>query len=115
MPVTTRIALRTFFTVALAIGVAIAVFAPIVTHERAAAPPRAVASHAGSEPAGRQAEEPPSEATDPQDEQDVQGATDLYGNDVTDAVARYKLDPAGSLYEQHSPNTELPHLPPPKS
>jgi hypothetical protein len=35
---------------------------------------------------------------------------DLHGNDVTDAVARYKLDAAGSLYEVHSPQTELPRL-----
>jgi hypothetical protein len=40
---------------------------------------------------------------------------DLYGNDVTPAVARYATDPSGSMYEQHSPQTELPRLPPPKS
>jgi hypothetical protein len=40
---------------------------------------------------------------------------DLYGNDVADAVAHYKLDPAGSLYEEHSPQTEVPRLPSPKS
>ena len=42
------------------------------------------------------------------------GDTDLYGNDVTDAVATYQLDAAGSLYETHSPRTELPHLKPPR-
>ena len=40
---------------------------------------------------------------------------DLYGNEVTDAVAQYTLDPAGSLYELHSPQTELPRLGSPKS
>lgn len=35
---------------------------------------------------------------------------DLYGNPVTDAVARYRLDATGSLYELHSPETELPRL-----
>jgi hypothetical protein len=40
--------------------------------------------------------------------------TDLYGNDVTDAVATYQLDAAGSLYETHSPRTELPRLKPPR-
>jgi hypothetical protein len=46
------------------------------------------------------------------DEDDV---TDLYGNGVTDAVAKYRLDSDGSLYELHSPQTELPRLHPPRS
>jgi hypothetical protein len=41
--------------------------------------------------------------------------TDLYGNDVTAAVARYKLDAAGGLYEAHSPQTQLAKLGSPKS
>jgi hypothetical protein len=40
---------------------------------------------------------------------------DLYGNEVTDAVAKYKLDAAGTLYELHSPQTEVPHLGSPKT
>jgi hypothetical protein len=40
---------------------------------------------------------------------------DLYGNEVSDAFATYSLDPAGSLYETHSPQTELPRLASPKS
>jgi hypothetical protein len=47
--------------------------------------------------------------------EDAESATDLYGNEVTDAVAKYKLDAEGSLYELHSPKTELPHLGSPKS
>ncbi len=43
------------------------------------------------------------------------GTIDLYGNEVSDAVAEYTLDPAGSLYELHSPQTELPRLGIPKS
>jgi len=43
------------------------------------------------------------------------GAVDLYGNEVIDAVATYSLDPTGSLYELHSPQTELPRLGSPKS
>jgi hypothetical protein len=35
---------------------------------------------------------------------------DLYGNDVTDAVAKYKLDSDGTLYELHSPQTQIPRL-----
>jgi hypothetical protein len=41
------------------------------------------------------------------------GRRDLYGNDVTDAVATYKRDRAGSVYEEHSPQTEVPRLTPP--
>jgi len=42
-------------------------------------------------------------------------STDLYGNDVTPAVATYSLDAGGSVYEIHSPHTEIPHLGSPKS
>ncbi len=42
-------------------------------------------------------------------------AVDLYGNEVTDAIATYSVDPTGSLYELHSPQTELPRLGSPKS
>lgn len=41
--------------------------------------------------------------------------TDLYGNEVSDAVAEYGLDATGSLYEMHAPQVELPRLPSPKS
>jgi hypothetical protein len=40
---------------------------------------------------------------------------DLLGNPVSPAVATYKFDAAGSLYETHSPQTELPRLGSPKS
>jgi hypothetical protein len=46
---------------------------------------------------------------------DEDGAADLYGNDVTPAVAKYSFDATGSLYELHSPQTELPRLRSPKS
>lgn len=46
---------------------------------------------------------------------DVDDTVDLYGNEVTAAVATYKLDGTGALYELHSPQTEVPQLPPPKS
>jgi hypothetical protein len=49
------------------------------------------------------------------DEKHDGSAIDLYGNDVSDAVAKYKLDATGSLYELHSPQTELPRLGSPKS
>jgi len=47
-------------------------------------------------------------------ESEDEAIVDLYGNEVTDAVAKYKLDAAGSLYELHSPRTEVPRLTAPK-
>jgi len=49
------------------------------------------------------------------DPQDSEGTVDLYGNEVSDAVAKYRMDVTGSLYELHSPHTELPRLGSPKS
>jgi hypothetical protein len=43
------------------------------------------------------------------------GVVDLYGNEVTAAIAAYRLDASGGLYELHSPQTELPRLAAPKS
>jgi len=40
---------------------------------------------------------------------------DLYGNEVTDAVAEYRLNSRGALYEEHSPQTEVPRLKAPAS
>ena len=52
-------------------------------------------------------------AREREDEDDEE--MDLYGNDVSDAVAKYQLDSEGSLYELHSPQTQLPHLGSPKT
>jgi hypothetical protein len=41
------------------------------------------------------------------------GDLDLYGNEVSNAVATYKSDRTGSVYEEHSPHTEVPRLPAP--
>jgi hypothetical protein len=58
-------------------------------------------------------------ADEARDERDAEssggGFTDLYGNEVNDALATYTLDQSGSLYELHSPRTELPRLGIPKS
>jgi hypothetical protein len=40
-------------------------------------------------------------------EEETSGTTDLYGNEITSAVATYELDETGSLYEVHSPQTQL--------
>ena len=50
-----------------------------------------------------------------QETPDANGPVDLYGNEVTEAIAKYKFDATGSLYETHSPQTELPRLSSPKS
>lgn len=49
------------------------------------------------------------------DATDLGIAVDLYGNEVTDAVAEYGLDSTGDLFERHSPQIELPRLASPKS
>ena len=41
-------------------------------------------------------------------------SVDFNGNEVRPAVAHYKVDPAGALYEEHSPETEVPRLGSPK-
>jgi hypothetical protein len=82
-----------------------------------------------SHPGGPEGTPPPSEAAidrvasttevghaaDRDDQDDANGFVDLYGNEVTDAVATYTFDRTGSLYELHSPQTELPRLGMPKS
>lgn len=41
-------------------------------------------------------------------------SVDLNGNEVRQAIAHYKVDPMGALYEEHSPDTEVPRLGSPK-
>ena len=47
-------------------------------------------------------------------DQDAGSSADFFGNDVSEAVARYRLDDNGDLYEVHSPEIELARLPSPK-
>jgi hypothetical protein len=42
-----------------------------------------------------------------------EGEHDIYGNEVSSAIATYKSDRGGSVYEEHSPETEVPCLSPP--
>ena len=49
------------------------------------------------------------------DERRGDGNVDVYGNDVASAVAQYRFDGSGAMYETHSPRTELPKLKPPIS
>ena len=39
---------------------------------------------------------------------------DVYGNEIARPVARYRVDGRGTLYEVHSPQTEVPRLAPPR-
>jgi hypothetical protein len=41
-------------------------------------------------------------------------SVDFNGNEVRPAVAHYTVDPAGALYEEHSPETEVARLGSPK-
>jgi len=38
---------------------------------------------------------------------------DIYGNEIEDALGDYRIDPAGDVYERHSPETEVARLGPP--
>lgn len=40
---------------------------------------------------------------------------DLQGDEVTPAVARYRFDAQGNIYETHAPHTEVPKLGSPQS
>jgi len=48
---------------------------------------------------------PPREAGD-----DAPRRIDLRGNEIARPVARYRVDARGTLYEVHSPQTEVPRL-----
>jgi len=47
------------------------------------------------------------------DDPDADVLRDRYGNDVSTAVATYKSDRSGGVYEEHSPNTQVARLKPP--
>lgn len=101
--------MRTVVPGAVAIAVVVVVTCALFTHQTVS-PSRMlvesipVATASGDGPVDHRT---PLDATD--------GTVDLYGNEISDAVATYSLDPGGSLYEVHSPQTELPHLASPKS
>lgn len=40
---------------------------------------------------------------------------DLFGNEIEEAVADYRIDLRGGLYERHSPDTAVPKLGSPKT
>jgi hypothetical protein len=109
---------RCLFALAFPIFVAGAFFTlqlviPSATFEEASWVEGPVVTHSSDALDARDESEPRDELDDPADGGDA--FTDLYGNEVTDAIATYTLDQSGSLYELHSPQTELPRLGIPKS
>jgi len=93
-----------------ALGLLLAMVMPFAAGAAFLTSPAVTASQpATSEPA---ALSPDSTAVDPDIDE---SATDRYGNPVSDAVARYQFDATGSLYETHSPQTEVPRLRPPRT
>jgi hypothetical protein len=44
------------------------------------------------------------------DDPDDGAQMDLQGDEVTPAIATYKFDAQGNIYETHAPHTEVPHL-----
>ena len=87
------------------IVLACALFTPqVVTSSRVPGDRRSVSTAAADAPSDRRGSQ-----------DTAAGTVDLYGNEVIDAIATYSLDPGGSLYEVHSPQTELPKLGSPKS
>jgi hypothetical protein len=106
---------RSLWSVAIAVLVTGDFFTPqLVTSSSSAdqGSPAPAAAMSSAEPAGH-VDEVSEEEREPGD--GPSGFTDLYGNEVTDAVATYTFDQSGSLYELHSPQTELPRLGIPKS
>ena len=96
-----------------AIGLAIAIVMPFLmgsaflTSRSATAPPESDSAATIQAPAQI--------SNTPATEDDDDATVDLLGNPVSAAIAKYKFDATGSLYESHSPQTELPRLAPPKS
>ena len=45
-----------------------------------------------------------------EDDPDDGAQLDLQGDEVTAAVAKYRFDAQGNIYETHAPHTEVPHL-----
>ncbi len=59
--------------------------------------------------------QPDSSSMTGEDDQEDDSQLDLQGNEVTSAVARYRFDSQGNIYETHAPHTEVPHLGSPQS
>jgi hypothetical protein len=113
-----RVALRVVWVALVPIMIGCACLAPelIAPQHRAAQNASTIQNPATSGNLLPSSTEPlPPRSFAPAREREEDDDIDLYGNDVSDAVAKYKLDSDGSLYELHSPQTQLPRLGSPKT
>jgi hypothetical protein len=78
-------------------------------------PTHSIAASTPIPPAAREPVALPNDDSRDDADEEMDAIIDLYGNDVSSAVATYSLDALGSLYEEHSPQTELPRLGSPKT
>jgi len=62
----------------------------------------------GSEPARSEAEGPLMEDRDSLEQRDP--TVDLFGNEIEEAIADYRVDLRGTVYERHSPETAVSRL-----
>jgi hypothetical protein len=110
---------RTLTRVGLTAAIAILIFCALSALQLGSRqhrdPPLNTRHAAGATEAGTPGAAPDPDTVDSRDQIDDPGTVDLYGNDVTDAVAEYKFDGTGALYERHSPQTEVPRLRSPKT
>src|SRR5213593_4725394 len=102
---TTRVALKFVFIAIVAIAMTSPLLAPQTPTDRGTSTSTRVMPSSTERP--RPYAQPDGPNAPGMDEEST---TDLFGNDVASAVARYKLDAAGSLYEAHSPQTQLAKL-----
>jgi hypothetical protein len=107
-----RTAGRTALALVVPVVMVCALFSPVIfLHSRHAAVDRShVPTASSSFSDGTVRTDDDQSSTD-----DPDGTVDLFGNEVNDAVAKYKFDATGSLYELHSPQTEVPRLGSPKT
>jgi hypothetical protein len=110
---------RNLARVVLSAAIPIVMLCALLTLQLARRPQRDPVLNTGHAAAPTEAETPaapdPNVPDDRDQTDDSPGSVDLYGNDVTDAVAQYKFDGTGALYELHSPQTEVPRLRSPKT
>jgi len=114
-----RVALRVVLVVLIPISIGCARLAPeLITstdHQKAETRSRISGASIFVTPSPSTSDLVPPRVLETPREGEDQIDIDLYGNDVTDAVAKYKLDSYGALYELHSPQTQIPRLGSPKS
>jgi len=112
---------RRMLTVRLAIGVIWVVCFMAGRMDREPARPLGIAATSAeiTDPATASADavvgEPLVEDGDPADDTDLDPRFDLFGNEIEEAVADYRVDRRGSLYERHSPDTAVPKPGTPKT